>query len=775
MLLAINRHVVNKSRDWETLATRFENVDLTQQELAREIDRGYAFSTQHEGRRKQENFTSAGYIALDFDRASPDEVNVILSDYLVSNYYGLFYYTPSSTPEAPRFRIVFELEHPISDADYYRQAVAAFIWKFGANVDESCKDVCRLFYGSKGSDPDYNGAILPMAVVAQVIKEHKVAQEQERQAREAAEREHKKAATSTNGTSNKGKKAYFEKILDTHCERVRTAVHGTCHDTLLTSATVLGGYLQGEPEVTDEYEIRRRLVDAYSVHPNLNRKEMEDTIKDGLEYGRAKPLPIDLEDNSLFIDFVGFKGATAKKPAIDKDSGEVKDDLFLADFSPDDDGNSDAFIAVYGSDFLFCKAYGWLRWTGTYWEDDLAEQKLFEKITEVFKRRRHAAIDTGKESVNKSSKPSSANINNAVALLEKKLEVLVSTFDDNPNLINCLNGVLNLRTGQLDGHIQEQRFTYCLPVEYSPYARSEEWDNFLKSVVGGGQPVLDYLQQALGYTLTGHTNEEVLFYLSGPSRSGKGTLTEILMTLMGRPLSAEADFNTFTARRDGDSNNFDLAPLKPARVVFASESERYQRLNPAKIKQLTGGNMVYCSFKHKEHFNYRPQYKLWLSSNWPVNGDVDDDALWGRVRVIEFPNSFLGREDKQLKFRLKRPDALRAALAWMVEGAMKWYKAPNGLQTPDAVKEATNKQREEGDFVQSWIDEVCEQDMTAWESNADVYASYSNWCKSNGVEPKQMRNLTASLKAKGYAIGVVNRRGTTTARGITGLRISPRI
>jgi P4 family phage/plasmid primase-like protien len=774
MKVAINRQVVNKSKDWEILAIGFNNVDLTQAQLASEINQGYAFTTHHEGRRRQENFKAGGYVALDIDRGSQAEMEEILADPLVSKYHGIFYHTYNSRPEQPRFRLVFELEHPVYDADYYRQINLAFIWKFGANADENCKDPCRLFYGSKGSEPAFTNNLLTMPVVSTVIKEYRVFLDLERQANEATERERRRAAIPSG--SNKGKKAFLDKVLDTHCENVRHAQKGECHNTLLNAAQVMGGYLAGELDTADEYEIRRRLEEAYQTHSWFNRKEMKDAIDDGFAYGQAKPLFI--PDRMPSKDFQEAKEETKaeqSKQKVDQASSEIADDLFLADFSADDDGNAEAFRAIYGQAFLFCKAYGWLWWSGTHWKMDLAEQNLYEKMTEVLKRRRVAGVQAEKEAVIKCAKPNSSTINNAISLLEKKLEVLVEAFDRLPNHVNCQNGVLNLQNGELDQHDPQQRFTYCIPIAYHSKAQSETWDNFIKGVVGGGQAVLDYLQQALGYTLTGQTNEECLFYLYGPTRSGKGTLTEILMALMSRPLSAEADFNTFTARRDGDSNNFDLAPLKPARAVFASESERYQRLNPAKIKQLTGGNYVYCSFKHRDHFNYRPQYKLWLSSNWPVNGDVDDDALWGRVRVIDFPNSFLGREDKLLKLKLKQPEHLQAAFVWMVQGAIKWYHAPNGLETPAEVNMATTRQREEADAVQSWLDENCEQDLTAWESNAEVYSNYERWCKSNGVEAKQMKSLSASLKAKGYSIGVVNRRHGATARGITGLKIIPRI
>jgi len=242
---------------------------------------------------------------------------------------------------------------------------------------------------------------------------------------------------------------------------------------------------------------------------------------------------------------------------------------------------------------------------------------------------------------------------------------------------------------------------------------------------------------------------------------------------MGRTLAAEVDFNTFTASRDGDANNFDLAPLKPCRFVAASESRQHQVLNAAKIKQLTGGNEVRCAFKHKTHFNYRPQYKIWLSSNFPVQADVDDDAVWNRLKVIEFPNSYAGREDKTLKERMKSPGNLSGVLAWAVRGAIAWYRSSDGLQTPQQVVELTSQTRLEQDHVEQWLNDcvVTTDDPTAFISNASVYRSYQDWCYAYGETEVSKRALTQALKRKGYQAGSSVKLGGRAVRGVKGIRL----
>ena len=375
------------------------------------------------------------------------------------------------------------------------------------------------------------------------------------------------------------------------------------------------------------------------------------------------------------------------------------------------------------------------------------------------------------ESIVKATISDTKRINGAITCFRVHVVISVDTFDNQEHLLNCKNGVVNLKTGELTPHSYDQRFTYCVPVDYKE-SDATEWTDYLQGVVGGGAEMIGYLQLALGYSLTGSTREECLFYVYGPSRSGKGTVSEVFLRLLPRPLSTMVDFNSFTAKREGDVNNFDLAELKPSRVVFASESQRNQSLNPAKIKQLTGGDLVRAAFKHKQFFTYRPQFKVWMLSNWPVNGDPEDDALWGRVRVIPFPNSFLGKEDKSKKERLKSDEILISILYWGVQGAMKWYALDSsGLQTPTYVAKVTKSQRDAQDFVQQWLSECCVEDAEAWTPNEIVIANYTQWCEGNNVTPKKAKALAQSLQMKGFTTGVAKWVSGKTQKGVSGLKI----
>lgn len=429
----------------------------------------------------------------------------------------------------------------------------------------------------------------------------------------------------------------------------------------------------------------------------------------------------------------------------------------LLKHGPEDEGNAQTVAAIYGRQFLHVAAYGWMRWTGTHWTSTDAEPQLDRAVVETLKARRAAAVLEEQENIVRTAKPSAHRVRACKYLLASILTENVAAFDAEAHLLNTKTGVVDLRSGELIPHDPDQRFTYCTRAEFNLGADQAPWIDFLTEALGNDPDMLEYVQEAVGYSLTGHTREEVLFYVYGPTRAGKGTFTETLMAMLGgRPLADEVDFSTFTADRVGDTQNFDLAGLKPCRLIVASESGKHSRLNAAKIKAMTGGNEIRCAKKYHDFFSYRPQFKIWLVSNHPVNADVDDDAAWYRVKVIEFPNSYAGQEDKTLKEQFRQPEVLAGVLAWAVQGAIRWYgRGAQGLQDPLTVQEATEKARHELDYVGQWLEEQADitGDLDDFVSNKEIYASYSAWCEENGVTPKHKRSLTIALKKKGLDAG----------------------
>jgi putative DNA primase/helicase len=422
----------------------------------------------------------------------------------------------------------------------------------------------------------------------------------------------------------------------------------------------------------------------------------------------------------------------------------------LMGFEANDRGNALAVQSVFGTHVLFSEALGWLYYTGTHWEREEAAFQVLRAVTEVLHARYRRAGHHKNDELMRAAKPQASTIAHAMKLFCPLVQARVDDFDASPDHLNCANGVLNLREGSLEPHTPQQRFTYVLQTPYDPHADAVEWRTFLQQVIDGGAEVLSLLQQTVGYSLTGRTNEEKLFYLYGDPRAGKGVFTETLRTLIGSPLSTEVDFQTFTAERKNDSNNHDLAPLKPARFIVASESSKRDKLNAERIKVLTGGNSISCRHLYRSFFSYRPSFKIWLVSNNDVYADPHDRAVWGRIIRFVFPHSWLGQEDKTLKEQMKEPAYLQGVLAWAVEGAQQWYASPQGLQVPDVLKTALETVRAELDTVQEWLDLHTEPNAGGFEPYSKLFGSYKSWCKDNGQTSCSSKDFGDVLTKKGY-------------------------
>jgi len=528
--------------------------------------------------------------------------------------------------------------------------------------------------------------------------------------------------------------AWSQKALDQEISLLHAAPEGQRNSQLNKAAFSLGQIIGSR--LLDRTEVEEELYRTATAC-GLDEKEILPTIKSGIDAGMKKPrLPKQV-----------YK---TREPAFKLPPMRKIDDKTLADFSADDQGHAEAVHWLYGKYLAHNDEYGWMIWNGTHFTP--AVHRINTIIVEVLRHRQRAAAHMEKGDLAKISKAFAGAVNATRAMLENLCHVDINEFDAEPDLINTRSGIVNLRTKDVIPHDPIYRFTWCCQVKYNPSANGDLWLNFLKETVPSPETMIPYMQLSLGYSITGHTFEESLYYIYGPTRSGKGTTCETVLAIFPRPIVTEVDFNTFTEKRNPDSQNFDLAPLKPARIVFASESNKYQALNPAKIKALTGGNEVQCAFKHKTPFTYRPLYTVWLSSNHEINADADDGGMWGRVRVVPFPNSRLGKEDTSLKRQMQSAANLEFVLFWLVEGAFQWYKLNNRglkIQAPEVVRQMTEEQRASQDTVGLWLEDQCELDPTYWTEATILRTNYQEWCEANGYKPKGGNSLPDSLKNHG--------------------------
>ena len=281
-------------------------------------------------------------------------------------------------------------------------------------------------------------------------------------------------------------------------------------------------------------------------------------------------------------------------------------------------GNAERLVVLFGQDLAWTEAWGWLVWDGQRWAID-SQRKVEELAVATVRAMYRAAAQLDDPDRRKAlaswaqRSESRGRIEAMVALARHMTARKADEFDSDPWLLNCANGTLDLRTGELRPHRREDLVTKLAPVIYAPDARSELWERFLREACGGDQDMVAFLQRAVGYSLIGCTGEEKLFLVHGPGATGKSTFLEAVKATLGH-YAWTSDFETFLLRRSGSVRN-DIAELAGRRFVISIEVEEGSRLTEGLVKMLTGGDTVRARFLYREAFQFVPQFKLWLAAN----------------------------------------------------------------------------------------------------------------------------------------------------------------
>lgn len=464
-------------------------------------------------------------------------------------------------------------------------------------------------------------------------------------------------------------------------------------------------------------------------------------------------------------------------------------DTELSKLGNSDFDNAMRFRARYPDECLWNGKFGWHDWDGKRFVADRGQRtvrKMHKVAQAIMNEIQHIPPDKSDDRKYRAGwaikSLNTREIRNALTSAEPYCYAREDSFDSDPFLLNCRNGTVDLRNGGFRKHDKADRITKLAPVDYDPDATCETWMEFLASVLGVSldqepdpdDDPLEGIQRAIGYSLCGDMREKKFYILYGPNgNNGKSVFLNLIQNLMGDyAMATSADTFMMNDGGNGGINN-DVARLRGARFVAASETDKSRRLSENFIKQVTGRDVITARFLRREFFEFRPEFKVWLASNHKPEIRGTDDALWMRPLLIPFLQKFWAYDDPDrpvhapvadpnLEAKLKVE--LPGILTWAVKGCVAWQQS--GLKTPKRWIMATKEYRSEMDIIGTFLDECCELSENATVDVSDLYEAYSQWCDDSGHRALAKRSLGMQLNERGFA-QEKGSKGSRRRRGLT--------
>lgn len=411
----------------------------------------------------------------------------------------------------------------------------------------------------------------------------------------------------------------------------------------------------------------------------------------------------------------------------------------LKHYDMTDTGNAHRLFDKFGSIVRYSyNRKKWFYWDGKVWRQDESGEvkKLADVICDDIKREAFISQDekTQMDLLKWANKTAGSKGKEAMIKECQHLDGIPASqddFDSYSDYMNCQNGIVNLRNGELIPHDSNFMMSKICYSEYDASGKKPElWMSFLDDVTNHNKALQEYIQRAIGYSLTGSNEEQCAYFLYGIGNNGKSTFLDTIADLFGG-YAANAQPETIMMKRFGDGGaGSDIARLKGSRFVTSEEPTEGVRLNEGLLKQLTGGSKVTCRFLYGDEFEYTPEFKIWIATNHKPIIRGTDLGIWRRIKLIPFEvNIPKDKVDKNLKYKLRKefPQILR----WAVEGCIKWRKY--GMSEPQCILDAVKEYKQEMDLLAGFVEQCIEIDY-----NGDLkvpanelFKAYSRWAKDN--------------------------------------------
>ncbi|WHZ37335.1 phage/plasmid primase, P4 family [Sagittula sp. MA-2] len=413
-------------------------------------------------------------------------------------------------------------------------------------------------------------------------------------------------------------------------------------------------------------------------------------------------------------------------------------------------GNSDRFLAKYGTRTAFAIGAGWVVFDGYCWDRYSGNERAKGMAGEIARAIKEECKFLKKKQVPyrlqwAASSGRASAINGSLDVMKPAVMVSLDVFDRQPHLWNAQNGTLDLTTGQLAQFSPADMLTGMGPVDYDPKAPCPAWDAFITDITCGDGTLAGFLQRAVGYSMFAHQEEQVAFFLTGDETNdkmngsnGKSLFLAIMAAVFGQyQTGVDKGLITQASRKSGI--NSDVAALSGKRLGIGGEFDRNDVMDEREFKRLTGDDVIKARFLRQEYFDFYSKATLWYATNYMPLIQSQDAGVYRRTIIIPFLAKFHdahecpeGGKVKDPKLKARLLEELEGIFRWCVEGAVAY--AQGGLNVPGHLYAVRNAKK--GDFnpLSDFVSMCLDISPDKVEPASDLFRAYERFAEVNEGE-----------------------------------------
>lgn len=417
---------------------------------------------------------------------------------------------------------------------------------------------------------------------------------------------------------------------------------------------------------------------------------------------------------------------------------------------------------VLAGHYCWAKGLGWMAWRGDRW-CVAADQEVREVARDwlVLQYEQLRSESGHKESEGQGRdwlrQLSHYHVKAVVLLAEGIMLSDASDFDAHPDLLNCANGVVDLRTGRLAEHDPSLKLTKNTETRYVPGAVHPDWDQALTALP---EEVRPWYQVRIGQGATGHMPpDDMILINQGGGENGKTTILQGIRHALG---DYYAQVPVKALYGDPGQHDTVLMPFRGARIAAIEETPEEGYLNMQRVKLLTSPEIT-GRLMRQDNVTFKTTHALIVNTNHEPIVENADHGTWRRLPMVKFPYTYLkpGQERKLAAHREGDP-GLRdriiageqgqreAVLAWLVAGAREWYEAGRVMpELPERVAVDTDSWRGRANRVYGFASEYLEPSAEHHIIADELYQFFAAWIKAAGN--KSMAKETFFRRLKDHA------------------------